>query len=137
MLFQRGMTIIAVTTVSFATLAGCHHSTPPTPSKSAPSNHTAQKQADTVEAKAADIAMAPDAQSEAAALERFRKWCADRGYTYVVNTLRTDGAGTVPNPTAQRGPIRVEVQVYQAQRPLHTFRFTPKDNRNVGIISAG
>lgn len=118
-------------------VTGCK-STPTTPSEPrGESNRSAQRRVETVEDHAAEIRSAPDATTEAAALERFRDWAAGKGYTYVVRALRTNGPGEVPNPTGQTMPIRVEVAVYQAQRPIHTFSFIPRDNRNIGVIARG
>lgn len=97
----------------------------------------ARRQQATVRDVAMDIQRAPDAAAEAAALGRFREWSANRGYTYVVRTLDPASNAELSNPSGQNRPVRVEVEVYQAERVVDTFSFIARDNRNIGIIAKG
>ena len=107
------------------------------PPEDPPSAGEARRQQATVRDVAMDIQRSPDAAAEAAALEGFREFAADRGYTYVVRTLDPTSNAELPNPTGQNRPVRVEVQVFEAERIVDTFSFIARDNRNIGIIAKG
>src|SRR4051794_40674424 len=76
---------------------------------------TLHAQSDRVEDYAADVQNSRDAISEAAAIERLRKFERDHNLTYTVNTVRMDTGASLPAASAQGIPIRADVSVFRGQ----------------------
>ena len=109
-------------------IAGCHSSTPPTPSAT-----VSRSNERTIENYADDIRTAPDGLAEANALKAFRQYCIDHGYTYrVLPADRSVAAASVRDR-----PIATTVAVYRAEEHIYTFSFIPRDNRNLALIAKG
>ena len=102
-----------------------------------PTAESAERRASTIRDYAENVRRAPDATTEAAELEQFRQFAADKGYTYTVRTFRMDSEEQVHHAAGYAGLVRAQVEVYQADRVVETFYFTPKDNRNLTIIAKG
>jgi hypothetical protein len=91
-------------------------------------------QSERIEDYASDIQNARDSISEAAAIERLRRFERDHNLTYTVNTVRLDTGVSTPAASAQGIPIRADVSVYRGQIPIYNFSFIPKDNRNLALL---
>lgn len=85
---------------------------------------------------AARIQNAKNPLAEADALKRLHSYAAEHRYTYTVQSFQAGSDRPLESAAATPGIVRTHVTVYRANQPIHDFWFTPKDNRNLQLISA-
>ena len=131
---MRHAAIASIVVAGIAAVAGCRN----TPSTNAgPEPKVTHGDSDDVRDLATAVQTAPDAVAEAAALRKLQRYAAKERYTYTVNTYLVSSGERVRSATVSTAPIRVEMSIYRADQPVHTFSFIPRDNRNIEIIAKG
>jgi hypothetical protein len=139
--------VIIVTAIACFWLAGCHseptyvYRAPPEPVVTTPPPPPPTEQPDPaygkairIEDLARAIQTAPDAIAEAQAIERLRQFEKIHNMTYTIQTTRLDLNRQIDDASATNLPIRADLSVFQGQRPVYNFSFTPKDNRNLALL---
>jgi hypothetical protein len=105
--------------------------------RSEPKQHVSHSDRDTIETMTERVRRAPDGPSEAEALRRLHDWAADEKVTYDFKAYPLGGRVPIEHPSAYSGPVEAELTFYRAMQPFHTFRWVPRDKRNLGIMAAG
>ena len=84
-----------------------------------------------------DVTNAADANTQSAALHRIWQYMRDNNLTYQLSATRQSTGDAVNNPAAAPFPIRAHMSVFQAQRKLSEFDFTPVENQNLAFMTQG
>jgi hypothetical protein len=111
-------------------LVGCQSTTRTIPDERA----SVQAEAATADDYIAAIRAAPTAPAEADAIRRLRQWEVRNGLTYQIQTVRIEDNAVVHDASVLNTPVRAVVTIYRGREVVSTFRFTPRDNRNLVLF---
>lgn len=153
---RHALPIIAATVV--LTL-GCHHDNPTPQSSStviihedtgtpvganqtpaqARANDAAvmRAQSMTLEQYAQAVTNAPDRAAQLAALRQLWQYMKNNNYTYQLNAVKLSDGTTVATPATSTDPIRVTMDIFQANQRLYQFSFQPMNNADLTSMTLG
>jgi hypothetical protein len=124
-------TAVSLLVAGLVVVVGCRGGeTPRVPDESRPVRAEAAEADDYVAA----IRSAPTAAAEADAIRALRRWEVRNGLTYQVETVRLEDGAPVRGASVGDTPVRATVTIFRGREVVRTFRFTPRDNRNLALL---